>query len=508
LSPRPRPDILAPGLMTSPAALDYEVIIGMEVHAHLLTESKMFCSCRADYFGSPPNSHVCPVCLGMPGTLPVINRRAVELTIMVGLALNCQVPELARFDRKNYPYPDLMKGYQISQYDQPLCRDGWLEIEVEGQTKRVHINRVHLEEDTARLVHVAEGTGEAYSLVDVNRSGVPLIEIVSEPDLRSPEEARAYLAKLRQILRWIGASRADMEAGDMRCEANVSVRPRGAQEMGAKVELKNINSFRHVYDAIRYEVERQIRALQAGERIVQETRGWREDLGRTVPQRTKEYAHDYRYFPEPDLPPLVIPRRWVEEIRARMPELPDARRRRFQEQYGLSPYDAQLLTEARAKADLFEAALARWPEQERVARAKAVANWLNSDLAGLLHAQGLDWEACPLPPEHLAQLVELVEGGTINTPTAKAVLEEAFHVRRPPKEIVEEKGLAQISEADRLLGIVDRVIDQNPKAVADYRGGKEGALQFLVGQVMRQTQGRANPQLVRQLLQERLAGKG
>jgi aspartyl-tRNA(Asn)/glutamyl-tRNA(Gln) amidotransferase subunit B len=493
--------------MTSPATLDYEVIIGMEVHAHLLTASKMFCSCSADYFGSPPNSHVCPVCLGMPGTLPVINRRAVELTIMVGLALHCQIAEVSRFERKNYPYPDLMKGYQISQYDQPLCRNGWLEIEVDGQTKRVRIDRVHLEEDTARLVHMVDATGEAYSLIDVNRSGVPLIEIVSEPDLRSPEEARAYLLKLRHILRWIGASRADMEAGDMRCEANVSVRPRGATELGAKVELKNINSFRHVYDAIRYEVDRQVQALQAGERIVQETRGWREDLGRTVPQRTKEYAHDYRYFPEPDLPPLVVSRQWVEEIRARMPELPDARRQRFQAQFGLTPYDARLLTESRAKADLFEIALARWPEGERPAHAKAVANWLNSELAGLLNARGLDWEACPLPAEHLGQLVEMVETGVINTPTAKAVLEEAFVTGKDPKTIVEERGLAQISEAHQLAHLVEEVLAQNPKAVADYQAGKEGALQFLVGQVMRQTKGRANPQMVRHILQERLSSQ-
>ena len=308
--------------MATPTALDYEVVIGVEVHAHLLTRSKMFCGCPADYFGAPPNSHVCPVCLGMPGVLPVINRRAVELTIMTGLALNCQVPPRARFDRKNYPYPDLMKGYQISQYDQPLCKDGWLEIEVEGQRKRVRINRVHLEEDTARLVHVTTPEGESYSLVDVNRSGIPLMEIVSEPDLRSAEEVRAYLTKLRQVLRWIGASRANMEEGDMRCEANVSVRPRGAEALGAKVELKNINSFKHVYEAIRYEVQRQIRVLESGGRIVQETRGWREDIGQTVPQRSKEYAHDYRYFPEPDLPPLVISREWWTKYAGACPSCP------------------------------------------------------------------------------------------------------------------------------------------------------------------------------------------
>ncbi|HXG43077.1 MAG TPA: Asp-tRNA(Asn)/Glu-tRNA(Gln) amidotransferase subunit GatB [Dehalococcoidia bacterium] len=491
--------------MTTPTAVDYEVVIGVEVHAQLLTRSKMFCSCPADYFGAPPNSHVCPVCLGMPGVLPVINRRAVELTIMTGLALNCQVPPLARFDRKNYPYPDLMKGYQISQYDQPLCRDGWLEIEVEGQRKRVRINRVHLEEDTARLVHVTTPEGESYSLVDVNRSGVPLMEIVSEPDLRSAEEARAYLVKLRQVLRWIGASRANMEEGDMRCEANVSVRPRGAEALGAKVELKNINSFKHVYEAIRYEVQRQIRVLESGGRVAQETRGWREDLGQTVPQRSKEFAHDYRYFPEPDLPPLVVSPDWVEEIRRRMPELPDARRRRLQAEYGLSDYDARLLTESRAKADLFEGALAALPVEARAARAKAAANWVNSELAGLLHSRDLEWEDCPLTPASLAELLALLEEGTINTSTAKAVLEECLDTGRSPRRIVEEKGLAQISAGDELVAIVEGVLASNPKAVADYRAGKEGAIQFLVGQVMRQTRGRANPEAVRQMLKERLS---
>ncbi len=491
--------------MTTPTAIDYEVVIGVEVHAHLLTRSKMFCSCPADYFGAAPNSHVCPVCLGMPGVLPVINRRAVELTIMTGLALNCQVPPLARFDRKNYPYPDLMKGYQISQYDQPLCKDGWLEIEVNGQRKRVRINRVHLEEDTARLVHVTTPEGESYSLVDVNRSGIPLMEIVSEPDLRSAEEARAYLTKLRQVLRWIGASRANMEEGNMRCEANVSVRPRGSEALGAKVELKNINSFKHVYEAIRYEVQRQISVLQAGGRVVQETRGWREDLGQTVPQRSKEYAHDYRYFPEPDLPPLVVSPEWVEEIRRRMPELPDARRQRLQDYYGLSEYDARLLTESRAKADLFEGALSHFPPDSRRARAKTAANWVNSELAGLLNARDLEWEDCPLGPAALAELLDLLEEGTINTSTAKVVLEESLSSGYSPKAIVEEKGLAQIGAREELAQIVQAVLEANPKAVADYRSGKEGAIQFLVGQVMRQTRGRANPEAVRELLKEHLS---
>lgn len=494
--------------MTSQLALEYEVVIGMEVHAHLLTQSKMFCPCRADYFGSPPNTHVCPVCLGMPGTLPVINRRAVELTITVGLALNCQIAQLARFERKNYPYPDLMKGYQISQYQEPLCYNGWLDIDVGGERRRIRINRVHLEEDTARLVHLTDSSGQSYSLVDVNRSGVPLIEIVTEPDLRSAEEARAYLMQLRHILRWIGASRADMEAGDMRCEANVSVRPRGSEALGAKVELKNINSFRHVYDAIRYEVERQISVLKSGGTISQETRGWREELGQTVPQRTKEYAHDYRYFPEPDLPPLEITPQWLEQIKAQMPPLPEACRRRLQEHYGLPEYDARLLTEDRAKAQLFEATLGQWQPEKALAWAKTVANWLNSEVTGLLNASGLEWAQCPLTPLQIAQLVELVEEGTINTTTAKTVLEEAFRSGKRPKDLVEERGLAQISGVDELSQLVEKVIASHPKAVADYRSGKEGAIQFLVGQVMRETRGRANPQVVRQLLEERLTSRG
>ncbi len=369
----------------------------------------------------------------------------------------------------------------------------------------MRINRVHLEEDTARLVHVTTPEGQSYSLVDVNRSGVPLMEIVSEPDLRSAEEARAYLTKLRQVLRWIGASRANMEEGDMRCEANVSVRPRGIAALGAKVELKNINSFKHVYEAIRYEVQRQIGVLEAGGRIVQETRGWREDIGQTVPQRSKEYAHDYRYFPEPDLPPLVISPEWVDEIRRRMPELPDARRQRLQSQYGLSEYDARLLTESRAKADLFEGALSTLAPDDRRARAKAAANWVNSELAGLLNARGLEWEDCPLTASALAELLELLESGTINTSTAKAVLEECLESGRSPKALVAEKGLAQIGSREELTGIVEAVLEANPKAVADYRSGKEGVIQFLVGQVMRQTRGRANPETVRELLKERLS---
>ncbi|HXG37124.1 MAG TPA: Asp-tRNA(Asn)/Glu-tRNA(Gln) amidotransferase subunit GatB, partial [Dehalococcoidia bacterium] len=372
------------------AAVEFETVIGVEVHAQLLTRSKMFCPCSADYSASPPNTHVCPVCMGMPGVLPVINKQAVEMTIMTGLALNCQIAEMAKFDRKNYAYPDLMKGYQISEYDRPICYNGWLEIEVDGTEKRVGITRVHLEEDTARLLHVKNASGETYSLIDINRAGVPLMEIVSEPDLRSAAEARAYLIKLRQILRYIGASRANMEEGNMRCEPNVSIRPRGSHEFGAKVELKNINSFRHAFDAILFEEKRQREVVAAGERVFQETRGWREDPGVSVPQRSKEFAHDYRYFPEPDLPPLVISRQWVEEIRRRMPELPSAKRARFQQQYVLSEYDSVQLSQTRALADFFEATVREW---KRVSdadfaepqAAKTVANWVLGDISRLLN---------------------------------------------------------------------------------------------------------------------------
>src|SRR5438128_7325975 len=393
-------------------AIRYDTVIGLEVHAQLLTQSKMFCACPSPSLRSPPNSTVCPVCFGMPGVLPVINERAVELTIMTGLALNCRIPEDAKFDRKNYHYPDLMKGYQISQYDLPLCKDGWLEIDVAGKTQRIGITRVHLEEDTARSQHMINQAGESYSLIDVNRSGLPLMEIVSEPDVRSAEEARAYLQKLRQILRYIGASRANMEEGNMRCEPNVSIRPTGTEPFGQKVELKNINSFKHAYDAIRFEEHRQAEVLDAGARVSQETRGWREDTNQTVTQRSKEVAEDYRYFPEPDLPPLVISSQWVDEIRSRMPELPDAKRARFQEQYGPSESDAHVLADTRARADFFEETVALFGGSAQ--RTKTVANWLNGDFAGLLSAAGMEVQDSAVNPKMLSDLIGLQESGAIS----------------------------------------------------------------------------------------------
>jgi aspartyl-tRNA(Asn)/glutamyl-tRNA(Gln) amidotransferase subunit B len=487
-------------------AVQYETIIGLEVHAQLLTRSKMFCPCSTSYADSPPNTYVCPVCLGMPGVLPVINKRAVEMTIMTGLALNCEIPAQAKFDRKNYPYPDLMKGYQISEYDQPLCVSGWLEIEVEGQRKHVGITRVHLEEDTAKLMHVKSPTGETYSLVDVNRSGVPLMEIVSEPDMRSPEEARAYLVKLRQILRYLEVCAGNMEEGNFRCDANVSLRPLGASELGSKVEVKNMNSFRSVYRALQYEVERQREVLDGGDRIPQETRGWVDDQGVTVSQRSKEEANDYRYFPEPDLPPIVVDSEWLDRIRAETPELPDAKRARLEAEYGLSPYDVTVLVESRAKADYFEAAVALAPEAKRQKRAKAIANWINGDLAGLLNARNMEITETRIAPQALSDLIDLQEDGTISGKTAKSVFEEMFETGRSPAEIVEEAGLVQITAGDEILAAIERVLEDNEKAAEDYRRGKEEALKFLVGQVMRETRGRANPGTVNQLLKEKLRG--
>ena len=426
---------------------------------------------------------------------------------MTGLALNCDIPEQAKFDRKNYHYPDLMKGYQISEYDLPLCRDGRLEIEVDGQVKRVGITRVHLEEDTARLQHATNAAGESYSLVDVNRSGLPLMEIVSEPDVRSAEEARAYLVKLRQTLRYIGASRANMEEGNMRCEPNVSVRPLGQAEFGVKVELKNINSFRHVYDAIKYEVERQVHLLNSGGRVAHETRGWRPDRGQTVSQRSKEHADDYRYFPEPDLPPITVSREWVAELRTNLPELPDAKRARFREEYGLSDYDVAILIEGRARAEFFEATVALVQSDRRQQRAKAVANWMNSELAQLLNADNMEIQDARITPEGLSELIDLQENGTISGKTAKEILEEMFRTGRAAADIVRGSGLTQITATDEIADAVNRVLDNFPKAVEDQRRGKEEAIKFLVGQVMRETKGRARPDIVHELLREKLRAR-
>jgi aspartyl-tRNA(Asn)/glutamyl-tRNA(Gln) amidotransferase subunit B len=498
--------------MTLPATQrDYEVVVGLEVHAQLTTASKMFCRCDGHYSGNAPNTHVCPVCLGMPGVLPVINARAVEYVIMTGLALSCEIPERAKFDRKNYPYPDLMKGYQISQYDMPLCRDGRLEIEVAGATKLIRVNRVHLEEDTARTIHRTDSSGESYSLIDMNRAGSPLMEIVSEPDARSPEEALAYLVKLRQILRYLGVSIANMEDGNFRCEPNISLRRRGATEFGSKVELKNLNSFRAALRGMEFEVERQRQILDAGGRVAQETRGWREETGETVSQRSKEFAHDYRYFPEPDLPPLTVSRELVDELRRRLPELPDARKARFVASFGLSDYEAGLLTESRAKADFFEAALAELtaaaPDQVQ-ARAKRLSNWLLGDLSRLLNESGIEIDAARVTPGHLAKLVQLIEAGRVSGTAAKEVLEAVFDSGSDPESVVQERGLASLEDVDEVAAAVREAVAANPRAVADYRAGKEAALKALFGPVMRATRGRASPAVIEELLRAELGQGG
>ena len=485
--------------------MEFETIIGLEVHAQLLTKSKMYCACSADYADAPPNTHVCPVCLGMPGVLPVINKQAIEFTIMTGLALNCHIAEVTKFDRKNYPYPDLMKGYQISQYDAPIGVRGWLAIEADGHEKRAGITRVHLEEDVAKLLHRASPEGETYSLVDVNRSGVPLMEVVGEPDLRSPEEARQYLIKLRSILQYLGVSTGNMEEGSFRCDANISLRPAGATKLSAKVEVKNMNSFRAVYLALDYEVQRQREVWEKKERLVQETRGWVDEKGITVSQRSKEYAHDYRYFPEPDLVPLTFSRERVEEIRARLPELPDARKQRFMASYGLSPYDATLLTASKAGADFFEDCLRQGGSQLADGRAKAVSNWMLGELARLLNASGLEIGQAKITPNHLVGLLELIDKGTLSVTGAKKVFEVMFHTGRAAAQVVAEEGLTQISEASEVEGILAQVLAQNPQAVADFKVGKEQALKFLVGQVMKASKGRANPQMVNNLLRGKLS---
>ena len=486
--------------MDTGVATDFEVVIGLEVHAQLLTKSKMFCTCSTDYAYAAPNTHVCPICMGMPGVLPVINQQAVAYTLMTALALNCTIPEYSKFDRKNYSYPDLMKGYQISQYDVPLSRDGYLTIEYEGQAKRIGITRVHLEEDTARLLHF-----DGYSLIDINRSGTPLMEIVSEPDMRSPVEARLYMQKLREILVYLGVSSGRMEEGSLRCDANISVRPQGQQKLGVKTEIKNMNSFRSVERALAYETGRQVALLRAGQSIQQETRGWVETKGITVPQRSKEYAHDYRYFPEPDLPPLIISRSWVEELRAQLPELPEARRIRYMDEYGLSAQDANVLTEDKALGDYFEQVVAASRTSDRKARAKAAANLVINDVVRLLKANSLPVEESPLPPAAAANLLDLLDKERITGRQAKDVLEEAFASGKLPEAIVEEKGIEPpISDQGALERIIEEVIRSNAKVVSDYHAGKTNALHYLIGQVIKQTRGQAKAASVQTILIRKL----
>jgi aspartyl-tRNA(Asn)/glutamyl-tRNA(Gln) amidotransferase subunit B len=480
----------------------YEAIIGMEVHAQVITASKMFCGCSADYAATPPNTHVCPICLAMPGVLPVINSAAVEATVLTGMALNCHIPGFTKFDRKNYPYPDLPKGYQISQYDYPFCVNGWLEIPTgqDGETRRIGIRRVHLEEDTAKLIH-ANGA----SLVDYNRAGVPLMEIVTEADMRSADDAWHYLTRLRTILRYLGVNSGNMEEGAMRCEANVSVRLVGADEFGTKVEIKNLNSFRSVRLAIAYEIERQSRVLDEGGRVHQVTMGWDEERLRTVFQRSKEGSADYRYFPEPDLPPIEFSPEAVDIIRRRLPELPEAKRARFMAEYGLRAEDTALLVEDRRIAEYYERAVqAAQQQRTAVIGPQIVANWMLGEIFRLLRESGGSIDDIAVTPEALVELVAMVRGGAINATVAKEVLEEMVSTGASAPAIVERRGLTQISDEDALARVVREVLETNPGPVQQYLEGKESVFGFLMGQAMRATKGQANVQVVRELLQAEL----
>jgi aspartyl-tRNA(Asn)/glutamyl-tRNA(Gln) amidotransferase subunit B len=477
----------------------YEAVIGIEVHCQLRTASKMFCACSTAYDGAPPNTHVCPVCLGLPGALPVINRRAVEHVLVTGLAIEATTPDATRWDRKNYFYPDLPKGYQISQYDLPLASAGRLAVETSDGPIIIGITRAHLEEDTAKLVHATTDDGRKVSLIDFNRSGAPLMEIVTDPDIRTAEGARRYAEELQLLLRTIGASDADMERGQMRVEANVSLRARGSMPFGTRVEVKNMNSFRSVERAIAYEIDRQAAALDADEQLAQETRGWSDDRGATYHMRSKETSDDYRYFPEPDLPPLHVDRAWLATLRADLPELPAARRRRFQADHGLSAYDASVLVADRDAGALFEAALAA----EGSPAAKSVANWVTGEYLRLRNAAAAD-APVRVDPAELATLVGLVDDGSLSRSNAKEVLAEHATAGTPVASIVADRGFQQISDTDALGTAVDEVLAANPNAVADLRAGKTQVLGFLVGQVMKATKGQAAASVVQTIVRERL----
>lgn len=479
--------------------MEYEAIIGLEVHCQLSTQSKIFCGCKTD-FGAQQNTQVCPVCLGMPGVLPVLNRRAVEFAIRMGLATHCRIAEHSIFARKNYFYPDLPKGYQISQYEEPLCEDGYLEIELEsGEKKRIHIIRIHLEEDAGKSVHAEDYVSENETLIDLNRCGVPLIEIVSGPDIRSPREAYHYLVRIRQLVRYLEICDGNMEQGSLRCDANISVRPKGQDAFGVKTELKNMNSFRNVERALEYEIQRQIAMLERGEPIQQETLLWDAARNRVVPMRSKEYAHDYRYFPEPDLVPLMISSEWRQAIAAQLPELPVARRERFVRDYRLPEYDAAVLTEEKPVADYFEAVV------KAGADAKQASNWVMGDVLRVLKEEKIEISAFPVKPEALAEMIQLISDGTISSKLAKTVFEEMRKTQKSAKQIVEEKGLVQITDTGAIERVVDEVLAANPKEVERYRQGEEKLIGFFVGQVMRATRGKANPQMVNQLLRQKLS---
>ena len=477
--------------------MDYECVIGLEVHAQLLTDSKLFCSC-ATAFQADPNDQTCPVCLGLPGVLPVLNRQAVELTMRTGLAMHGTVAGLNRFARKNYFYPDLPKGYQISQFEEPLIQGGCLDIEVGGATRQVRLNRIHLEEDAGKSIHGENLADPSKSYVDLNRTGVPLMEIVSAPDLRSPDEARAYLQKLKTVLEYLDVCDGNMEEGSLRCDANVSLRPVGTDTLGTRTEIKNLNSFRNVQQAIAYEVERQGDVLDGGGSVVQETRLFDAARGVTLPMRSKEEAHDYRYFPEPDLVPLQIEPEWIDRVRQSIPELPDARRQRFVSQYGLPAYDADVLVASRAMADYFEATVERFPQS------KIVSNWVMGDFMRALNNAHHRPDEAPVTPSHLADLLRLIVDGTISGKIAKTVFEDMYRTGKRAGDIVAEQGLVQMSDSDALKEVIGEVLAGHPQQVAAYRTGKDKLFGFFVGQTMKATQGKANPAVVNELLKQAL----
>lgn len=478
--------------------MKYEAVIGLEVHTELQTKTKIFCSCRTS-FGADPNTNVCPVCLGLPGVLPVLNKKVLEYAVRAGLALNCEISRFSKFDRKNYYYPDLPKNFQTSQFDLPICEHGYLDVEVEGEKRRIRITRAHMEEDAGKLVHHGTSiTDSDYSLVDYNRTGTPLLEIVSEPDMRSAKEAVAYMEKMRAILQYVGISDCRMEEGSLRCDANVSVRPVGQKELGTKTEIKNINSFKGVERAIEYEAMRQAELLEDGGKVVQETRTWDEKEGVTKSMRTKEEANDYRYFPEPDLVPFTVSDEYIENIRKSLPELPDARKERYMKEFGLSSEDAVFMTNDKATADYFEAAVGAGADP------KACVNWLMGEFASQLSTDGIEIAKAPVSAENLAALLKLISKGTISGKIAKKVFATMWKEGGNPEEIVKAQGLIQISDTAELSKLVDEVVGKNPKAVEDFKAGKKKAVGALVGQIMKATKGKANPRVINELLNKKL----
>lgn len=478
--------------------MDYEVVIGCEVHVELKTKTKIFCSCPTD-FGGEPNTHVCPVCLGLPGTLPVLNKKVLEYAIKAGLALNCEIAQFSKFDRKNYFYPDLTKAYQISQFDLPICKNGYIDIETGKGEKRIGITRIHMEEDAGKLVHQGNTiTTSAGSLVDYNRAGVPLIEIVSEPDMRSAEEVLEFLSSLKAIIEYTGVSDARMEQGSLRCDVNLSLRPAGQIAFGTRAEIKNLNSFRSVERVIQYEINRQTDILESGGKVIQETRTWDESKGRTYSLRSKEDSDEYRYFPEPDLPPVIVMEDFIEKLRAELPEMPKEKRQRMIDKDGLPEYDAGIITASKALVDFYDAVHTYYGD------AKKISNWIMGELLAKVNAEGIELDALKIQPEQMAALLKLVDSGEISGKIAKKVFAEMFETGKNPDDIIKEQGLKQISDETELKTMIEQVAETNPKSVEDYKAGKTKALGFLVGQIMKQSRGQANPAVINRLLVEKL----